>query len=584
MLGIKIQPFLLSVLMLLLTFSLQAQEVSFEATTDAREVVENNSFSVVFTLRNAEGSGFRPPAFDGFRVLRGPNRSVSTQISNGVVRSEKSYTYTLLARGEGTYTIGPASILVNGKKLTTEPVQVKVVKGKEGVEKDLNQVTVRVIPSVVDAVVGQQIIIDYKLYTTVNVDSYNVIEESDYQGFFAQDIKRFDSRVIREVEDGVQYVTKVLKRVALFPQQAGALTIEPMLIQIGIVEDDDPARRRSMFFNRNIKRTAIETEPLTINVSSLPGDAPATFSGAVGQYQVSSRLNRKMMTTDDVLSVRIAVQGNGDVKRIQPPELNLPEGFDAYDPKVKDESAYEINGEIVGKKEFEYLVLPKKPGTYNIAPAFTFYNPDSAKYVTIEDDVFPLNVRQGSMVATDRPALEEEEATIDDIEFIMLNTALYPKQSSPFIGSLLFWLLSVLPLLLLGGIWLFKRSRDADLAMDPALKRQKKARKAAEKRLETANQHLKAEKSRAFYDEVSKAMLDYVCDKLQIPRSELTKENLREKLQNLKVEESRIDRFMKIIHNCEIALFAGKDNSEAMNETYENCVDTIASIEAHLSK
>ncbi|MCI5080081.1 MAG: BatD family protein, partial [Saprospiraceae bacterium] len=393
MLGIKIQPFLLSVLMLMLTFSLQAQEVSFEATTDAREVVENNSFSVVFTLRNAEGSGFRPPAFDGFRVLRGPNRSVSTQISNGVVRSEKSYTYTLLARGEGTYTIGPASILVNGKKLTTEPVQVKVVKGKEGVEKDLNQVTVRVIPSVVDAVVGQQIIIDYKLYTTVNVDSYNVIEESDYQGFFAQDIKRFDSRVIREVEDGVQYVTKVLKRVALFPQQAGALTIEPMLIQIGIVEDDDPARRRSMFFNRNIKRTAIETEPLTINVSSLPGDAPVTFSGAVGQYQVSSRLNRKMMTTDDVLSVRIAVQGNGDVKRIQPPELNLPEGFDAYDPKVKDESAYEINGEIVGKKEFEYLVLPKKPGTYNIAPAFTFYNPDSAKYVTIEDDVFPLNVR-----------------------------------------------------------------------------------------------------------------------------------------------------------------------------------------------
>ncbi len=584
MLGTKIQPFLLSVLMLLLTFSLQAQEVSFEATTDAREVVENNSFSVVFTLRNAEGSGFRPPAFDGFRVLRGPNRSVSTQISNGVVRSEKSYTYTLLARGKGTYTIEPASILVNGKKLTTEPVQVKVVEGKEGVEKDLNQVTVRVIPSVVDAVVGQQIIIDYKLYTTVNVDSYNVIEESDYQGFFAQDIKRFDSRVIREVEDGVQYVTKVLKRVALFPQQAGALTIEPMLIQIGIVEDDDPARRRSMFFNRNIKRTAIETEPLTINVSSLPGDAPATFSGAVGQYQVSSRLNRKMMTTDDVLSVRIAVQGNGDVKRIQPPELNLPEGFDAYDPKVKDESAYEINGEIVGKKEFEYLVLPKKPGTYNIAPAFTFYNPDSAKYVTIEDDVFPLNVRQGSMVATDRPALEEEEATIDDIEFIMLNTALYPKQSSPFIGSLLFWLLSVLPLLLLGGIWVFKRSRDADLAMDPALKRQKKARKAAEKRLETANQHLKAEKSRAFYDEVSKAMLDYVCDKLQIPRSELTKENLREKLQNLKVEESKIDRFMKIIHNCEIALFAGKDNSEAMNETYENCVDTIASIEAHLSR
>jgi hypothetical protein len=569
---------LLWICIVLFSNGLLAQS-SFSATTNARDVVENSSFQVSFTIENAEAEDFQAPPFKNFRVINGPNRALSTTINNGKVKSKKTFSYSLMPKGKGRFTIAGATATINGKKMTTNSLVINVVEGNVGSEEDdEGQVFVRVIPTVTDAVVGQQILIDYKLYTTVNVDSYNVLEEADYAGFYAEDIKRFDSRVIQEVEDGVQYTTKVLKRVALFPQQTGTLTIESMLIQMGVMDGNSPSRR-SLFFNRNIKRIAIETEPLEINVSSLPSGAPDLFSGAVGTYRVNSSISRNSLTTDDVLSVKIVVQGDGDVKRIQAPTLDLPEGFDVYDPKVKEESTYEINSEIIGKKEFEYLILPKKAGVYNINPSFAYYDPDSTKYVIPNSRAYRVSVRQGSMVAADRDEIIKDDQVNDDIEFIKLDTKLDQKASNSFVGSIIFWVLYILPFLFLGGLFLMKRAKDADLAMDPVLKRQKKAQKEAQKRLETANQHLQANNSRAFYDEVSKAMLGYVCDKLRIPKSELTKDNVKGKLESMSVEEEDINRYMKIIHNCEMALFAGMDNASAMKETYDNCLEVLAKIE-----
>lgn len=552
---------------------------SFTATTNARDVVENSSFQVSFTIENAEAEDFQAPPFEHFRVINGPNRAMSTSITNGQVRSKKTFSYVLMPKKKGRFTIAGATATINGKKINTNSLVINVVEGSVASDTDdESQVFVRLIPTVTDAVVGQQILIDYKLYTTINVESYNVLEEADYAGFYAEDIKRFDSRVVREIEDGVQYTTKVLKRIALFPQQTGTLTIEPMLIQMGILDENSPSRR-SLFFNRNIRRMVIETEPLEIQVNSLPSAAPELFSGAVGTYRVNSSISRNNLTTDDVLSVKIAVQGNGDVKRIQAPILELPDGFDAYDPKVKEESTYEINSEIIGKKEFEYLILPKKAGVYNINPAFAYYDPDSNKYVIPNSRSYSLNIRQGAIIAADRDEVIKDEQIDEDIEFIKLDTQLEQKASNSFVGSILFWIIYALPFLFLGGLFLVKRAKDADLAIDPLLKRQKRAQKEAQKRLETAHQHLTANNSRAFYDEVSKAMLGYVCDKLRIPKSELTKDSVKGKLDVMAVKEDDINRYMKIIHNCEMALFAGMDNTSAMKETYDHCLEVLAKIE-----
>ncbi|MEN0003759.1 MAG: BatD family protein [Bacteroidota bacterium] len=567
----------LSLLFCLVSSATFAQApIRFYASSSGSKVLENQVMEVQFTLENGDGSSFSPPDFKDFRVINGPSRSMSTSIMNGQRSVEMSYGYSLMPTRTGKIRIGSASITVNGKRYKTSPIVIEVVKGKALSENEKEQVFVRAELASLEGWVGQQLILDYKLYTTVDVESYNVLEESGYQGFFPQEIRRHDSRTKTEVLEGVQYTTKVLKRVALFPQQTGELMIDPILLQVGVSKGGNRARR-SLLFNPNVKRVNIQSEPVALNILPLPAASPESFTGAVGDYQVSSRISRATVTTDDVVSVRLTVQGAGDLKRIQAPPLNVPEGLELYDPKVIDEGLYESAGTLVGKKEFEYLILPKQSGTYQLQPQFAFFDPDSSRYILAGQKRYTLNVRAGT--ARDRQAINTDEDELsEDIHFLKLDTKLY-KEPSYFPGTLGFWGAIILPFLALGGMVVRKRALATKEEVDPVLRKAQLARKEALARLEKAAQFRQSNDAKGFYDEVSKAMLGYVCDKLRIPRSELTKNNLREKLEAIKVEETRIERFMQLISTCEMALFAGKDNAAAMQDTYEGAVEILADIE-----
>lgn len=554
--------------------------ITFEAFVDAKQVVLNSYFEVSFTLKNADGGSFNPPDFKYFQVMSGPNRSSSTTIINGQVSREIGLNYTLKPTQVGVFTIKPASIKVGGKVLRTKPLRIEVVKGKSGGDDGAEQIIVKAIPNVEEARVGQQIILDYKLYTTIDIDSYNVIEEADYSGFFAKDIKRYNFRVVKEVINGVQYTTKIIKRVALYPQQAGLLTVEPMFLQMGIVKDGN--RNRISSFFRQVERVPIQTDAIEIQVNPLPSNPPASFTGAVGQYKVNTTLNRTTVTTDDVISLRMAISGNGDIKRVQAPEMAFPDDFEVYDPKILDESSYESGDDIVGKKVIEYLLVPKNPGNFNIQPEFSYYDPDSSKYVTFKEDIYRLTVRQGS-ARPKAPILTEEDVEAkEDIRFIKLESKLKSKGDT-FFASGGFWVLAILPFLFLGGAVLARQRQSKINSLDPGILKARKARKVAQKRLATAESFLKANDSRAFYDEISKAMLGYVCDKLQIPLSELTKDNVREKLESLQVAQESISNFMGIIQTTEMALFAGKDNAAAMQEVYDTTINLLSGIEQDLT-
>lgn len=555
----------------------QQKEVSFVAYADAKQVTLNSYFDLNFTVKNGNGSNFKPPRFSNFKVVGGPSKSSQTSIVNGSYSSEYSYIYSLQPIKLGKFKIGSATINVNGKTYRTMPVQIEVVKTKEGGIDDSKKYYIKAEPSTTEAWVGQQIMLDYKLYTTINIDSYNVIEESDYPGFYTQEVRRHDPRLIREVIDGVQYATKVLKRVALFPQQAGALTVEPLNIQLGVVTDNS-RNRGSSIFGRKTERVPVLTDKLTINVRPLPANPPLFFTGAVGNFKVNTSINRKTFTTDDAISIKMTITGNGDIKRVQAPDLSLSDDFELYDPKVLDENTYELNGVLTGKKIFEYLIVPKKTGQYQIRPEFTYFSPDSNRYITYNENIFQFAVRQGSQ-SGNAPIIEKErEKPQEDIRYIDLATNVQVHKNT-FFGSMTFWILSLFPFLIFSGALVFKLLQNRQNALDPALLKRRRAQKVAKKRLATAENYLKTNNSKAFYDEISKGMLGYVCDKLQIPLSELTKDNVREKLTALKVEQNAIEQFMKVIQNCEIALFSGRDNAEAMNETYQNAVVVLSGIE-----
>lgn len=553
--------------------SLEAQR--FEAYCDAKQVLLKSYFDVTFTLHDANPGDFKAPNFGNFTVINGPTVSRSTSIINGQMSKEVGYTFTLQPKRVGKFSIGKAKMTVGNKVLESKPISITVVEGNKGTG-NAEELYIEALPNMTEAWVGQQIILDYKLFTTVQIETQNVISESDYQGFYAQDIRRYDSRVVREVIDGTQYATKVLKRLALFPQQTGKLTVDPLNVQLGAVMDGNN-QRRSFFFSRQIRRIPASTQALAINIKPLPPGPPASFTGAVGSFEVRTRINRATVTTDDAISIVMSIRGNGDIKRIQPPTLNFPEEFEVYDPKVIKENSFENLGELYGEKEIEYLLVPKEPGQYQLTPEFSYFDPDSANYVVFNENTFAVNVGQGSQKKTVINANPEPERK-RDIAYLKAD----PKfgQKKYLQDGVPFWVFSLLPFLLLGGAYTYKQLKAQNESLDPALLRQRKARKAAQKRLETAKQHLQDEKSRAFYDEVSKAMLGYVCDKLQIPRSELTKDNVKERLQAMSVAELEIERFMKTIKTCEMALFAGMDNSKAMQETYDETLDLLATVES----
>ncbi len=556
-------------------------QVSFEAYTNARQIALNSYFEVTFTLRNAEGDNFTPPSFDNFTVLAGPSRAMSTTIINGAVSKELSFSYTLRPKRMGKFNIGSASMKVNGKTLRTQPLTIEVAEGKKlSRNNPANRIFIEAQLNTKDAFLGQQITLDYKLYTAADIDSYSILQESDYQGFYAQDLRRFDEPPMREVIKGVQYVTKILKRVALFPQQAGTLTISPMELELAVLVGDSQEDIFSL--NRDVQRLLISTQSVQVQVRPLPSNAPLSFTGAVGQYAAGFTLAHTDVSTDDVLSLRLSISGNGDIKRVQAPLLNLPDSFDVYDPKILGEETFEsLNGEIVSEKEIEYLIQPKAPGTYRLQPTFTYFDPVKKAYVTLNEGIFDVVIRQGSQrrsTATEPLATAEE-----DIRYIKTDTKLQ-RINYQFFKSSTFWTLTALPFLFFVGVIFVKRRQMQQLNVDHLQLRIKRARQEALQRLKLAEQHLKANESRAFFDEISKALLGYVCDKLQIPGSALTKENVREKLHSLSVETSLIEDFMQIIQTCEVALYSGKDNPAAMNDIYQRAVSNLSKMEEFLRK
>jgi len=403
------------------------------------------------------------------------------------------------------------------------------------------------------------------------------MSESDYGGVFFQEIRRFNKQAMRVAINGTQYVSQIVKRVAIFPQQAGILEIDPFVLQLGVDSGKKQGRRRNFFFSRNLAYETKSSEPIKINVRSLPSGAPNDFCGGVGEYTMSASVNPKSLSTDDAVSVKMFLRGNGDPKQVLPQKVDFPEVFDVYDPKVLQEEVNEIQGEITHIKEIEWLALPEKRGAYSLRPTVSYFNPDSMKYLKLAVNPSQINVRQGTNKPRERI---ERTKDISGDELLPIKTTTSLKNiGSQFFGSPIFWLLFLLPIGAFGySFYKKKKAEEAD-NLDPLERKRMRARKVAEKHLTKAKTHLDASAPKLFYDEISDATFGYVGDKLNIPLSELSKSNLSEKLKSGGVSEELIERFLQIIKTCEMALFAGKDNAEAMSEIYDSTREVLAEME-----
>lgn len=584
------------------------------------QVEEGEVFRVQFVVTTDNPSAFKGPSFDseGFELLAGPYTSSysSYQIINGKSSSNSSvtYTYTVSARKKGTYTIPEAQVTVDGKKITSNKLTVKVVEGSGGntgnysrggnagnsgrdqvQTKDNGSISssdlfITATASKTKVHEQEAILLTYKVYTLVNLTSLQP-KMPDLKGFHVQEIDLPRNKVFSpENYKGRMYNTVVWSQYVLFPQQTGKITI-PSITFEGVVAQRvrnlDPL---DAFFNTGSAYTEVEkkiqTPAIEITVEPLPVK-PANFSGAVGRFTLNSELSPKEVKSGEALTLKITVEGTGNMKLIKTPEVDVPKDFEVYDPKVTDNSHLTTSG-MEGSKTFEFVYVPRNPGKYTIPSVpFIYYDLDSQSYKTLETPMYDLDIAKGKSTGNggvNTYSKDEINVLDTDIRYIKTgNVALRQSDDDTYFGSLLNWMFYIIPILIFGVLSFMFRKQAMENA-NIALMRTKRANKMARKRLRTASQMLSANNKTAFYEEVMRALYGYVSDKLSIPVSALNKDNIREKLADRLSDIGLIQQLMEALDECEFARFAPAESGNSMAQFYEKVITIIEQVDNAIKK
>lgn len=585
-----------------------ADKVRFVAEA-ADVVVSGDQVRLVFTVNSQDIKDFRAPSIKGFDVLMGPSRSQqsSIQIINGKRTSNSStaFTYILLAGSPGTYTIPAASVEVNGEKVFSNAISIKVLPQDQnsgnsgnngggsasssrsqaaGSRISANDLFITATASKTTVHEQEAILLTYKVYTVVNLRQlYGKMP--DLKGFHTQEVELPQQKTFTlEHYKGRNYNTTVWSQYVLFPQQTGKLEI-PSITFDGVVAQqtvsDDPF---DAFFNGGgyveVKKK-ITTPKVVINVQPLPAK-PAGFSGAVGEFKLASSINATDVKTNDAVTIKLTLSGTGNMKLIGTPEVKFPQDFEIYDPKVTDD--YKLtNSGLTGTKTFEYLAIPRHAGNFTIpAVEFTYFDLKSNSYKTLKTEAYNLKVAKGQgnadQVISDFTNKESVKMLGKDIRFIKLGDSSLRPKGDFFFGTVGYYLCYLIPLLLFVVFAVIYRQKALENA-NVAKVKTKKANKMATRRMKLAGKLLAENKKNEFYDEVLKALWGYISDKLSIPVSQLSKDNIEAELTNYGVQEALIAEFIGVLNECEYARYAPGNENEAMDKVYSASVEVISKME-----
>lgn len=603
---------ILFLLIMTLNLTLTGQEVEFRATANS-EVAVGDQFRLIYSV-NAQANGFKAPPIKDFSILSGPNQSSSSsmQIINGQVSRSVEYSYTLLlqANKEGTYTIAPASVNVDGKVMQSNAVTIKVVKGNPQQRQNQQQGTQEAAAEIsasnlfIKASVnknnpyqGEQVIVTYKIYTRVPVSEYSITKTPSLTGFWTENLIKEDTPLnqYRETLNGAEYIVAEIKKDAIFAQKSGKLVIEPL--EMTVIAQVEKKRRRASdpfedFFNnsffgssyQNVRKT-LNSNSITLNVKALPEIKNSSdFNGAVGKFSIAASVDKNTVKANDALTLKFTVTGAGNLKLIDKPNFVFPKDFDVYDPRIIDDIKTSANG-ITGKRTFEYLLVPRNHGNYSIKSVpFIYFDLVAGNYKTLATSDFNITVEKGTgNDAYVRAGVEKEDFQYIGTDIRYINTAPFKlKPVNAFLfGKPTFWFLLMLPLVLFVLfviIWQKELKKRSNLA----LMRNKKATGIARKRLKAAEAHLNSGNQSAFYTEVSSALWGYISDKFNIPRSELSIDSVNGALTKKNVRQELIDKFVLTLNNCEYARFAPGDKSEVMKNLYTEALEVITQTEQEL--
>ncbi|MGM9759997.1 MAG: BatD family protein, partial [Parabacteroides sp.] len=580
-------------------YVVNAADIVFKASAPAA-VVMGEQFRLSFTV-NAEGKDLRVQEMPDFEVLMGPSQSTSYSSSwvNGKSSSEttNTYTYILMPKKEGTFNIAPATIKVNGANYTSNALVIKVLPPDKANQEGAG----RSQAAAASAGIGKD---DY--FVRLDVSSRNVYEQEgflatfklyaarpcgltnakfpEFEGFLAQEVELpQEKQWTMDNYNGRNYYVVTLKQTYLYPQRSGKITIDSGTFD-AVIRIQTQQKVRSIFddffdsyqeVNKELKSPAV-----SIDVKPLPSGKPASFGGAVGTFSMTSSISADHIKTNDAVTVHVKISGNGNLKLVKNPEVQFPNDFDVYDPKVENDIKTTAGG-VSGTKNIEYMAIPRYAGDFEIpAVSFSYFDPKAGAYKTLTSEVYQLHVEKGSESESSSPVVsnfankESVKYLGQDIRYLKLGKVHFVSARELFFGSFLYVMCYVIPFVLF-LLFFFLYRKQAKENANLALVRTKKANKTAVKRLKNAGKLMQEHKKEEFYDEVLRALWGYLSDKLSIPQAALTKDNVEMELSKYGVDEELMKEFMDILNTCEFARYAPSETSDAMDKLYELTVDAI---------
>ena len=577
-----------------ITFTANAPEV----------VVSGDQFRLSYTVNTKKVRDFRAPNIKDFEVLMGPSRSVQYQNINGVETNTITFTYILMAGKEGTFNIPGATIVADGNNYTSNSVTVKVLppdqsagtgnsnssNNQAGTKITNNDLFITATASKTTVYEQEAILLTYKIYTQVNLTGLHG-DMPDLKGFHTQEVDLPSQKQwTLEHYNGRNYNTTVYSQYVLFPQQSGKLEIPSITFEGTISQMVASVDPLDAFFNGgsyvNVKKNIV-TPKLSINVKELPAGKPANFSGGVGEFTISSSISTQELKTNDAVTLKLVISGTGNMKLINTPEVGFPQDFEIYDPKVDNKFNLTRSG-LSGNKVIEYLAIPRHAGTYTIPPVeFSYFDLKSQTYKTLKTDAYTLNVAKGEgnsdQVVANFTNKEDLKVLGKDIRYIKTGEVVLSKKDDYLFGSFAYWLWYLVPMVLFIVFLVVYRKQAMENA-NVAKVRTKKANKVATKRMKLAGKLLSDKNIAAFYDEVLKALWGYISDKLNIPVSQLSKDNIEEELTRYGVADDLIKSFINTLNECEFARYAPGNQNEAMDKVYESAIDVISKMENSIKR
>lgn len=601
-------------------FQMSAQNV---IRVDAPDVVAvNEQFNVTFIIEGEKSpSDFQWSSGDDFQLVWGPQKgsSSSIQIINGKRSSshQTTFTYILIPKATGTFQLPVATALLSGDRISSTQASIQVVSdgasssqssGKNGGkssgggqtsstgsgEISFNDLFMRLSLSRTEVVIGEPITATLKIYQRANVVGFENAKFPTFNGFWSQETYVPNNiEFKRESLDDKIYNTAVLRTYVLIPQQSGTITIDPAELVCLVNIRTAPSTSNSLFdsFFQDEYRTIrkrVTTPAVKVKVNPLPVGQPASFGGGVGNFGISARLTTDNLKTHDAASLIITVSGRGNVALLEEPKVNFPPDFEVYDTKTT-ENTDKSNGGTSGSKSFEYPFIPRSHGDFTIDPVeYSYYDVNAGKYVTLRTEPLHVKVAKGkggdsTPVTTVNSGVERKDvkSLADDIRFIFTGKPGLSGSGSFFVGSVFFWIL--LALMILGATSVYLAFRKvAAMRADVAGTKNRRATKMAQKRLKLAGEYLDKNLYTAFYEELHKALIGFVSDKLNMDMSEISKDNIASALTEGGVSEEQTKAFTDLLDACEFARYSPDGGNEAMRSHYDAALKVISSIDSGL--